>query len=308
MDRPGDSTNSARTLSASPTCPPLSEHEMTAINLIDETRCPSMHGPTANSLAAPMLSFERETPTLRALSLLEFLVAADRPLSLTEILQGFDAPKASLHRMLTALVAGGLVAREPGLRNAYTVGPRLASLGLAIVTRSGPKQLRHAVLTKLVEDIGETVNVTVLHESSILYLDRIEAPWPLRFDLQPDSRVPLHCSASGKLLLSALPRNHRTALVQQLRLDRFTPNTITDMSSLEAELDRCVEQQIGVDNEEFIAGISCVAIPIYDAQGQDRCRAFRPRTRRAFSTVEIFVAGTQASARGHRTGRHFLER
>ncbi|MCM3606144.1 MULTISPECIES: IclR family transcriptional regulator [Cupriavidus] len=240
---------------------------MTAINLPEPS-----HRPGKQDLAftppSPELSFERETPTLRALSLLEFLVAADRPLSPAEILQGFDAPKASLHRMLSALVAGGLVVREPGPRNIYTVGPRLARLGLAIVTRSGPKQLRHAVLTKLVEDIGETVNVTVLHESSILYLDRIEAPWPLRLDLQPGSRVPLHCSASGKLLLSALPRNQRTALMQQLRLDRFTANTITDMGRLEAELERCVEQQIGVDDEEFIAGISCVAVPIYDADGQ----------------------------------------
>ncbi len=216
----------------------------------------------------PELSFERETPTLRALSLLEFLVAADRPLSPSEILQGFEAPKASLHRMLTALVAGGLVIREPGNRNTYAVGPRLARLGLAIVTRSGPKQLRIAVLAKLVEDIGETVNVTVLHENSILYLDRMEAPWPLRLDLQPGSRVPLHCSASGKLLLSALPLNQRTALVQQLPLDRYTEKTITDMGRLEAELDRCVEQQIGVDDEEFIAGISCVAVPIYDPDGQ----------------------------------------
>jgi DNA-binding IclR family transcriptional regulator len=119
-------------------------------------------------------------------------------------------PQGLLHRMLSALVAGGLVVREPGPRNIYTVGPRLARLGLAIVTRSGPKQLRHAVLTKLVEDIGETVNVTVLHESSILYLDRIEAPWPLRLDLQPGSRVPLHCSASGNYCYRRSPEStHR---------------------------------------------------------------------------------------------------
>lgn len=240
---------------------------MTATNLPEPSHRPSKQDLTFTP-SPPELPFERETPTLRALSLLEFLVAADRPLSPAEILQGFDAPKASLHRMLTALVAGGLVVREPGPRNIYTVGPRLARLGLAIVTRSGPKQLRHAVLTKLVEDIGETVNVTVLHESSILYLDRIEAPWPLRLDLQPGSRVPLHCSASGKLLLSTLPRNQRNALMQQLRLDRFTANTITEVGPLKAELDRCAEQQIGIDDEEFIAGISCVAVPIYDADGQ----------------------------------------
>ena len=118
---------------------------------------------------------DRDTPTLRAFALLEFLVAADRPLSLAEIMQGFEAPKASLHRMLGALEAGGLVIREPGARNAYAVGPRLSRLGVAIVTHSGTRQLRHAILARLVADIGETVNLTMLHETSVLYLDRMEA-------------------------------------------------------------------------------------------------------------------------------------
>ncbi|MDR3384153.1 IclR family transcriptional regulator, partial [Cupriavidus basilensis] len=157
-------------------------------------------------MAADAAAADRDTPTLRAFALLEFLVAADRPLSLAEIMQGFDAPKASLHRMLGALEAGGLVIREPGARNAYAVGPRLSRLGVAIVTHSGTRQLRHAILARLVADIGETVNLTMLHETSVLYLDRMEAPWPLRLDLKPGSRVPLHCSASGKLLLSLLPR------------------------------------------------------------------------------------------------------
>ncbi|NSX02903.1 IclR family transcriptional regulator [Cupriavidus gilardii] len=201
-----------------------------------------------------------DTPTLRAFALLEFLVAADRPLTLAEIMQGFEAPKASLHRMLGALESGGLVIREPGARNAYAVGPRLARLGVAIVTHSGTRQLRHAILSRLVEDIRETVNLTMLHESAVLYLDRMEAPWPLRLDLKPGSHVPLHCSASGKLLLSLLLR--------QLPLERFTQNTITDVELLEAELDRCAHKQIGVDNEEFVAGISCVAVPVRDERGQ----------------------------------------
>lgn len=240
-----------------------------------------------------------DTPTLRAFSLLEFLVAADRPLTLAEIMQGFDAPKASLHRMLGALEAGGLVIREPGARNAYAVGPRLARLGVAIVTHSGTRQLRHAILARLVADIGETVNLTMLNETEVLYLDRMEAPWPLRLDLKPGSRVPLHCSASGKLLLSLLPREQRAALVRQLRLERFTPNTITDVELLEAELDRSAHKQMGVDNEEFVAGISCVAVPVHDTAGHvvAALAVHAPTARSPLSRSLQFVPRLQDAAR-----------
>ncbi len=240
-----------------------------------------------------------DTPTLRAFALLEFLVAADRPLTLAEIMQGFEAPKASLHRMLGALESGGLVIREPGARNAYAVGPRLARLGVAIVTHSGTRQLRHAILSRLVEDIGETVNLTMLHESAVLYLDRMEAPWPLRLDLKPGSHVPLHCSASGKLLLGLLPREQRRALVRQLPLERFTQNTITDVELLEAELDRCAHKQIGVDNEEFVAGISCVAVPVRDERGQvvAALAVHAPTVRSPLSRSLEFVPRLQQAAR-----------
>ncbi len=279
---------------------------MTAINLPEPS-----HRPGKQDLAftppSPELSFERETPTLRALSLLEFLVAADRPLSPAEILQGFDAPKASLHRMLSALVAGGLVVREPGPRNIYTVGPRLARLGLAIVTRSGPKQLRHAVLTKLVEDIGETVNVTVLHESSILYLDRIEAPWPLRLDLQPGSRVPLHCSASGKLLLSALPGINAPRSCNSCDWTASRPipsrtwaawrlNSSAASSSKSASMTKSSSQAYPVSPSRSTMQMAKSLPPLPSMP------------RRAISAITILVARAPIAACGRRVGEYVLGR
>ena len=205
-----------------------------------------------------------DTPTLRAFALLEHLVRADGPVSLADIAQDVDLPKASLHRMLASLEAGGLVIREPGQKNAYVIGPRLAQLGLGVMMHSGARRLRHAILSNLVADLGETCNLTMLHETEVLYLDRLEAPWPLRLDLKPGSHVPAHCSASGKLLLAMLPREQRSALVRTLKLERFTPNTITDPELLEAELDRTAHKRIAIDNEEFVAGIACVAAPVMD--------------------------------------------
>ena len=166
--------------------------------------------------------------------------------------------------------------------------------------------MRHAILARTVADIGETVNLTMLNETEVLYGPH-GAPWPLRTDLKPGSRVPLHCSASGKLLLSLLPREQRAALVRQLRLERFTPNTITDVELLEAELDRSAHKQMGVDNEEFVAGISCVAVPVHDTAGHvvaaRPCMPHRPLAAVALAAVRAAAAGCGAG-----TGRYLLRR
>ncbi|SAL80320.1 IclR family transcriptional regulator [Caballeronia telluris] len=240
-----------------------------------------------------------DTPTLRAFALLEHLVAADGPVSLADIAHEVDAPKASLHRMLASLEAGGLVIREPGQKNAYVIGPRLAQLGLGVMMHSGARRLRHAILSRLVSDLGETCNLTMLHETEVLYLDRMEAPWPLRLDLKPGSHVPAYCSASGKLLLAMLPTQQRSILVRALQLERFTPNTITDPELLEAELDRVAHKGIAVDNEEFVVGIVCVAAPVIDEQNQ--CVAaiavHAPVSRAPLSRALEFVPRLQDAAK-----------
>lgn len=208
-----------------------------------------------------------DTPTLRAFALLEHLVQAGDAVSLADLVREVDIPKASLHRMLASLEAGGLVIREPGRKNAYAIGPRLARLGTGVMLHAGARRLRHAILERLVADLGETCNLTALHDTEVVYLDRVEADWPLRLDLKPGSRVPAHCSASGKLLLALLPRDERAALVRALALPRYTPNTISDPELLEAELDRTAHKGVAIDNEEYVAGIVCIAAPIIGDDG-----------------------------------------
>ncbi|MDR0242584.1 MAG: helix-turn-helix domain-containing protein, partial [Burkholderia sp.] len=163
-----------------------------------------------------------DTPTLRAFALLEHLVQAGDAVSLADLARDVEIPKASLHRMLASLEAGGLVIREPGRKNAYAIGPRLARLGTGVMLHAGARRLRHAILERLVADLGETCNLTALHDTDVVYLDRVEADWPLRLDLKPGSRVPAYCSASGKLLLALLPRDERAALVHAMALPRHT--------------------------------------------------------------------------------------
>jgi DNA-binding IclR family transcriptional regulator len=202
--------------------------------------------------------------TLRAVGVLETLVATEHPASLAELTATLRLPKPTLYRMLAMLEAANLVAREPGARR-YAPGPRLAVLGRNVMLNRNLRAGRHAILARLVEEIGETCNLTMLDDDAVVYLDRVEAAWPLRMILSSGSRVPLHCTASGKLLLALLPKAVRVRLTAHLALTGYTDTTITDPRRLAAELARIRAQRYATDNEEFHAGLVCVAVPITDA-------------------------------------------
>ena len=199
--------------------------------------------------------------TLRALAVLEALAAAERPAALGELTAMVRLPKPTLYRMLGMLQAAGLVMREPGARR-YAPGPRLAALGRSIMLNASLRGERRAILARLVEELGETCNFTMLDGPQVVYVDRVETAWPLRMTLTSGSRVPLHCTASGKLLLALLPKAARERLVAQLPLTRFTESTLTEPKRLYAELNRIRANRYATDNEEFHAGLVCVAVPV----------------------------------------------
>lgn len=210
------------------------------------------------------------SPTLKSFSILEAIANAERPVSLGEIVQQLGIPKPTAHRMLAQLEAGGLIARDIN-GHGYGASPRLQKFALDVLTHDSLRRQRYASLQKLVHRIGETCNLTVMDKSEVLYLERIETPSPLRMSLQPGTRVPLHCTASGKLFLSQMTPHDRHQLIVRLPLQRYTPHTITDPDLLEAELDRLHAKEWSIDNEEFVLGSVCLAVPVKDLHG--RCCA-----------------------------------
>ena len=68
-------------------------------------------------------------------------------------------------------------------------------------------------MNALVDDIGETCNLVIPGRQSMIYLDRVESAWPLRVQLPIGTRVPLHCTASGKLYLSTLSKSRQQRIL-----------------------------------------------------------------------------------------------
>jgi IclR family acetate operon transcriptional repressor len=205
----------------------------------------------------------------RSLRLLQCVAAADRPISLAELAERLELPKPTLHRLCSQLVAKGFLARDVDEKS-YSAGAALRTLAFDTLNRGTTRGLRHDVLTRLVEDVGETCNFTTLDGAQIVYLDRVEARWPLRLTLDVGSHVPLHCTSSGKLFLGTLPEMQREALLARLDLPALTGNTITTVRALREECTAIARAGYSTDDEEFIAGLIAVAVPVVDADGAIR--------------------------------------
>lgn len=204
------------------------------------------------------------SPSLRLIELLELLAATGRPQSLAELQAQGPWPKPTLHRMLQQLEAAGLLQREPDGRR-YALGARTLRMAEAVLAGSAQQGVRHAVLRSLVAEIGESCNLTAMSGAEVIYLDRVEAAFPLRMELRAGTRVPLHASASGKLFLALLPARQRKALLDSLSLSRHTATTLDTRAALETELERIRREDYAVDAEEFVDGLVCVAVPVREA-------------------------------------------
>ncbi len=199
--------------------------------------------------------------TLKGLAVLDSIARAGRSITLSDLMRATGLPKASLHRTLSLFEEAGYLRRERGGR-AYAIGPRLVSLGLAVLTHDVVSTERRTILRSLVAELGESCNFAVLRKAEVVYLDRVQAEWPLRLHLPVGGTIPPHCSASGKLLMALAPNAQRDELLATLALQGFTRRTITDRALLARELDRIASTGYAVEDEEYVAGIACVAVPV----------------------------------------------
>ncbi|HWB44530.1 MAG TPA: IclR family transcriptional regulator [Hyphomicrobiaceae bacterium] len=231
------------------------------------------HGPTASEPprrkaggGGSSRSEGQGGPALKVFAVLETIASQQRPLAIYELAALLGVPKPTMHRIVRQLDSEGLLQREPN-RRVYGPGPRLLNFALHTVSSAMQSAPRHAVLEALSGAVGETCNFGMLNGNAIVYLDRVEASWPFGLKFEAGSRVPLHCTSVGKLLLSVQPRRRRDELIRATTLARYTENTITDPEALNRELDEIRKRGYSIDNQEFLAGVVCLAAPVRDSKG-----------------------------------------
>ncbi len=203
----------------------------------------------------------------RTFEALSFVALSARPPPASVVAEKLGLGPSSAHRLLGQLVDAGLVVREPGSRG-FRPSSHLATFARDVLMCQPAQSARHTILESLVARVGETCNLTMPDQGRVVYLDRVEAHWPLRLHLAPGSQVPLHCTASGKLFLATMPKRRRAALLAATPLDRHAPRTIVDRTALERELEALRVRDLGIDDEEYMAGLIAIAVPVRDRRGR----------------------------------------
>ncbi len=123
-------------------------------------------------------------------------------------------------------------------------------------------------LRNLAHTTQETVHLAVLDHQEVIYLRKYESVPPTTLYSRVGRRAPAYCTGVGKVLLAHLPESDLSALLQTVKLERRTQNTITDQAALEVELAKIRQQGYAIDNMEHEDGVYCIACPIRGHTGE----------------------------------------
>jgi DNA-binding IclR family transcriptional regulator len=200
----------------------------------------------------------------RALELLKLFSVMEPELSLMQISERLRLSPSTAFRLLATLEAEGYVEHRENRK--YHLGLTCLELGSIFLKQNDIRQQALPILRGLRDECKETVHLAVLSGTEVVYLEKLDALLSIGFlGSHVGARAPAHCTALGKAMLAYKPENEVRQLYTGSRLNRHTPNTITDLEALLIELARTKARGFAVDNEEHEAGVKCVAVAVLDS-------------------------------------------
>ena len=206
---------------------------------------------------------EGATVTSRVLAILAAFDDRHRSLTLTEIAERAGLARPTAHRLIAELSAWGALRRDA--RGAYTIGRRLWDLGLLAPVQTGLREVAAPFLHDLYGATRATVHLAVRDKTRVLYVDTVRGNASVPIVSTVGSRLPLHSTGVGKVLLAHAPQAVRREVLGS-PLPRFTAYTLTQPARLERQLSRALQEGYATTAEEMTLGACSVAVPIVVAE------------------------------------------
>ncbi|NJI58031.1 IclR family transcriptional regulator [Microbacterium oxydans] len=196
----------------------------------------------------------------RALEIIEHLAATDAQ-TFPELLGALGLPRSSAHGLLRTLVDAGWVELDP-VSKRYSLGLKAWQIGQRydghrLLLEAGP-----ALMRALTDETGETVQMARLDGVENVYIAISPSPNPMRLASNVGMRLHAHATGIGKALLSTLDDDDVMRRLHQVAIPRLTARTITDPDEILAVIEKGRDVGFFVDDEEFIDGCRCVAMPL----------------------------------------------
>ncbi len=193
----------------------------------------------------------------KATDVLFFLHSQPGACGVTAVARELGVPKTSAHRMLRSLMHRSLVERDDGGR--YRIGLGLALLGLGASGRDPLVHLARPTLESAARELGETFFLVCQRAGELTVVDKVEGRGFLRAAPEVGSTVPVHATAVGKSFAVHVPE---LAELDAGQLQAYTQQTVTRAEAWRAQVTASRAAGYAVSQDEWIEGLSAVAVPI----------------------------------------------
>jgi IclR family acetate operon transcriptional repressor len=210
----------------------------------------------------------KNAPALaRGLSVLELLAEEQAELTLKSISERLNIPIPSLWRILSVLRERGYVLFDREQKT-YRLGFKFLYLGNILLNRMGFRSQARGYLRRLMDLSGETAEFSARIKDQLVLIDQMEGPEAVRLFSRIGSAYPyFHATAPGKVYLAHMSAEKRKRVMERMGLPKITEHTITEFLSLEEALVRVKKNGYAIDHQEMRIGVSRVAAPVYDSEG-----------------------------------------
>jgi len=202
----------------------------------------------------------------RAVRLLEILAASPRGHSLAYLATELSVPKSTLFRILHTLEEHAIVV-EDSERKVYTLGMKLLDWGYTALSKIDLKSIAHPRLQNLAHQTRESFYLALLDQNEVILIDHVDTPEVWKMVTRLGHRSPLHCTASGLILISEMEPFELDEIFRRRPLTKFTDKTITSIAKLRTRLKEVRRTGFSIVDGEYKEDLCAIAVPIRDHRG-----------------------------------------
>lgn len=196
----------------------------------------------------------------RALEVLLCFSSQTPELSMTQISEKVGINKSTVHRLLATLERNRFVERNP-VTGIYKPGVRLLQMAFLTLEHNDLRRLAAPFLKQLCDMYSENVNLSILDDTEVVYIDIVESTQRVKLAASPGQRLPAFCTASGKAIMAFMPSD-KVYRILDGGMTKFTNYTITLQDEFIKNIKLAKDRGFAFSEQEFEEGINAVAAPI----------------------------------------------
>jgi len=201
-------------------------------------------------------------PVLKAMRVLKCLGDAGRELPLVEICRIVGLPKPTIYKYLQTLRKAGFVLYDPECE-CYWLGPNAWSLGRGVDPSLRVREVARPIMQQLRDRFGETINLAVLHDDEVVYLEMALSRQALRLQATIGAHDPAYTTSLGRAMIAFLPQERWRQHIP-CQMCKRTARTITSHDALHTELIATRRRGYAIERGENEDGALCIGAPIFD--------------------------------------------